>query len=215
MRIIKSAKRECGLRTKGGVYLATEGSPDGILPMWVSCHPPIPCEDRIHRGPVLVDADAVLAGLPENEWFVGSSEDHRDKLRADEWALQRFGMTTTMRLRAGVCRGMSGVDEAMEWLLKTVQWNGVHIQDAILNLTTAGIEELPRVAPHFASFIQHIQNFPKESLAEELVLAAAATWRMADCVPASKTDEYIPHLMRILTVLGLGRDALYMRKRYM
>ena len=102
MRIIVSSARECGERIPGGIYLTSEGSDFGSLPLWVSIDPPIPCEDRFHRGPVLVDAEAVLGRLPEEEWFVGSSEEHRQKLRADEWAFDRFGMTTTMRRKIGV-----------------------------------------------------------------------------------------------------------------
>jgi hypothetical protein len=162
-----------------------------------------------------VDADAVLARLPEEEWFVGSSADHREKLRADEWAIYRFGMTTTMRLRTGECKGMGGVDEAMAHLLTKVQWNTVHIRDAIRTLTNSQVVELPRVAEHFADFVEHIQNFQAENRAVELVLAAASIWRIAEHVPPRQRHSIIYALMRVLTVLGLTKDALAMRKRYM
>lgn len=214
MRTISSRERECGYRSEGGIYLVSEGSEFGSLPLWVSLHPPIPCEDRYHRGPVLVDASAVLAGQAEEDWFIGASADHRDKLRADEWAIDRFGMTTTMRLRTGVCKGLGGVDEAMEFLLTSVKWNQVHVADAIRGLTEAGVPEIPRVAPHFASFVEHIQSFSRENSAQELVLAVAAIWRMANTLPPKKYNGLIPYLMRVLTVLGLGKDAIAMRKRF-
>jgi len=214
MRTISSSERDCGYRSEGGVYLVSEGSEFGSLPLWVSLHPPIPCEDRYHRGPVLVDAAVVLERRPEEEWFVGSSADHRDKLRADEWAIEKFGMTTTMRLRIGVCKGLGGVDEAMELLLLSVKWNEVHVADAIRGLTEAGVPEIPRVAPHFASFVEHIQSFSHENSAQELVMAVAATWRMANQIPPKKYSTLIPYLMRVLTVLGLGKDAIAMRKRF-
>ena len=214
MRTIKSARRGCGLRTKGGAYLVSEPSPNGVLPLWISFNPPIPCEDRFHRGPVLVDGDAILAKLPEEEWFVGSSADHREKLRADEWAIERFGMTTTMRMRTGVCKGATSIDEAMEILLRTVRWNNQAVYDALRSLTVSKIFDITNALPHLNSIIQHIQNFPHESHAEELVLAAAAVWRTANALSPSKYDEYIPYLMRILTVIGLGKDAIAMRKRF-
>lgn len=214
MRTISSSERECGYRSEGGIYLVSEGSEFGSLPLWVSLHPPIPCEDRYHRGPVLVDASAVLGGRPEEEWFVGASADHRDKLKADEWAIDRFGMTTTMRLRTGVCKGLGGVDDAMNFLLLSVRWNELHVADAIRGLTEAGIAEIPRVAPHFAAFIRHIQLFPRDNSAQELVSAVAAIWRMAKYMPPKKYRVFIPYLMRVLTVLGLGKDAIAMRKRF-
>ena len=214
MRTLSSSERECGYRSEGGVYLVSEGSEFGSLPLWTSLHPPIPCEDRYHRGPVLVDALAVLGGRPEEEWFVGASADHREKLKADEWAMDRFGMTTTMRLRIGVCKGLKGVDEAMALLLNSVRWSEVHIADAIRSLTEAGVAEIPRVLPHFTTLINHIHNFSRENSAQELVSAVAATWRMASTLPPKKYHTLIPYLMRILTVLGLGDDAIAMRKRF-
>jgi hypothetical protein len=214
MRTISSSERECGYRSEGGVYLVSEGSEFGSLPLWVSINPPIPCEDRYHRGPVLVNASAVLERRPEEAWFVGTSADHRAKVKADEWAIDRFGMTTYMRLHYGVCKGLGGVDEAMELLLGSVRWNEVHVEDAIRGLTEAGVPEIPRVAPHFAAFIEHIHMFSRENSAQELVSAAAAIWRMARYMTPKKYRVLIPYLMRVLTVLGLGKDAIAMRKRY-
>jgi len=215
MRTISNTERGCGRKKQGGVYLVTEPSEGGILPLWISMHPPIPCEDNPHRGPVLVDADAVLQRLPENEWFVGSSAERLQKATADEWAINRFGMTATMRLRTGECVNVPDISEAMHCLLRQVMWNPVHIADAIRNLTDMEIHNMPKAAPHFASFIQHIQKFTNENMAEELVLAAGAVWRIADALPPKiMREDFLPHLMRILVVLNLKADALAMRKRY-
>jgi hypothetical protein len=56
--------------------------------------------------------------------------------------------------------------------------------------------------------------FSRENSAQELVSAAAAIWRMARYMPPKKYRVLIPYLMRVLTVLGLGKDAIAMRKRY-
>jgi len=215
MRTIRSSKRGCGYRSKGGTYLVSEGSPGGILPLWVSTTSPVPCEDRLHRGPVLVNGEAILARRTEEEWFVGSSADHREKLRADEWSLARFGMTTTMRLRIGECADLAGVDKAMEHLLSGVRWSPVHLRDAILNLTKTQVTELPRVAEDFATFVENIQCFEETTKAENLVYAAAAIWRIADKISPSQRTVVIPHLMRILVILGLNKDGLALRKRYL
>ena len=214
MRIIVSSARECGERIPGGIYLTSEGSDFGSLPLWVSIDPPIPCEDRFHRGPVLVDAEAVLGRLPEEEWFVGSSEEHRQKLRADEWAFDRFGMTTTMRRKIGVAAGTLGADEVMETLLGSVNWNQGGLTNVISVLTDLEVAEIPRVAEHFAALISHIQEFPEEQNAMCLVRAVAATWRIAENLPPRFRVSIIPNLMRVLVILGVHEDAWAMRKRY-
>ncbi|HEC65261.1 MAG TPA: hypothetical protein ENI23_08205 [bacterium] len=214
MRTIISSIRECGERIPGGVYLTSEGSTFGSLPLWVSLHNPISCEDRPHRGPVLVDAGAILARLPEEKWFVGSSEAHREKLRADEWAIERFGMTTTMRSKIGVAADTTGADEAMEILLGSVKWNGSQVEKYVAILTDLEVPEIPQVTEHFASLISHLQDFPVENRAIDLVLAIAAVWRIADNLPPRFRTTIIPNLMRFLVVLGVPEDAVALRKRY-
>lgn len=215
MRTILSGRRQCGYRKKGGVYLTSEdGRPNGILSLWTSIHPPIPCENKFHRGPVLVDARTVLERKPEALWYVGASADRREKLKADEWAMKRFGMTATMRLRTGNTEGLASVDVAWETLLDTVRFSPKHLEDSIRGLTESKISEIPQINPYFASFIRHTQNFYMHSYAEDLVYAAGATWRMAEATPPRKRSDVIPNLMRVLMVLGLNRDALAMRRRY-
>jgi len=215
MRRIVTQTRECGERVKGGVYLSSEGSKDGTIPLWESLRPPVPCEDRFHRGPVLVDGDRILAGEEEENWFIGASADHRFKLSADEWSIQKFGMTTTMRLRIGNCAGLGGVDEAMEYLIKTVAYSPVHYKDAFANLARSGIAELPTVLPYVTEFTDSMFEFHNENRAKDLVSASAALWRIDDHVPPRYGRNIIPHLMRMLVVFNLRQDALAMRERYL
>lgn len=215
MRTILSSARECGERVPGGIYLASEGSEFGSLPLWVSFEEPVPCEDRFHRGPVLVNGGALLAHLPEEKWFVGSSEAHREKLRADEWSIERFGMTTTMRTKIGIGAGLSGADEVMEKLLGSVKWNASQVEKYVAILTDLEIPEIPQVTEHFATLVKHLQDVPVENRAIDVVLAIAAVWRMADNLPPRFRITVIPNLMRFLVVLGVPEDATAMRERYL
>lgn len=102
IRVIKEGQRGCGKRKKGSIYLVGEGSPDGILPMFVAIDPPIPYEGDHFRGTVLIDLDAVLGGLPQGEWLVGASERRarRQSLKAEE--IDLFGMTMKEREALGI-----------------------------------------------------------------------------------------------------------------
>ena len=215
MRVITGAKRKCGYKKAGGVYLVSEPVEKGILPIWVSLHPPVPCADVIHRGPVLVDADIILARKPEEEWFVGSSKDHREKLRADQWSLEKFGMTTTLRLQLGECAKLSGVDEAMEHLIRAVRFNKHHVFAAIEGLTFAEVHEVPRVGLFYATLIEELTFYMEDRKAEHLVKMAAQVWRIAENAPPKLLPEIVPNLMRLLVTLGLTLDAMAMRERYL
>ena len=215
MRTIVSAKRKCGYKKKGGVYLVSEPVKKGILPIWVSLHPPVPCADRPHRGPGLVDADMILAREPEEEWFVGSSKDYREKLRADQWSLEKFGMTTTLRLQIGECAGLAGVDEAMEHLIRTVRFDKYHVFPAIEGLTFAEVHEVPRVALFYARLVEELTFYMEDRKAEHLVRMAAQVWRIAENAPPKLLPEIVPNLMRLLVTLGLTLDAMALRKRYL
>lgn len=215
MRILYTQERKCGWRKPGGFYLVSEPAIEGVVPLWTSIHPPVLCEDRFHRGPVLIDGDRLLHGEQEANWFVSTSADHREKMRADEWAIEKFGMTSTMRLRTGECAGLKGVDEAMDHLLHTVKYSPGHYKDAAAGLIISGLGDIPRALPHFRRFALEMERFRLESGAKELVSASAALWRMANSIPPSRRMEFIPHIMRMLVVFGLNKDALAMKERFL
>lgn len=212
-RTITTKTRGCGRREPRAVYLVSEGSPFGSLPLWTTLHPPVPIEDKFHRGPVLVDGDAILARLPEDKWLVGSSAERRRKQDAQEWALERFGMTTYTRLSTGECDGLEGADKAMEHLLRTVQWHP-RLVDYVRTLTVEEVHEIPRAQPHFNDLARSLQDFAKTQNARSLVYAAAAVWRIADSIPPSKLrGEIVATLVSILYVLGLKKDAVALRDK--
>ncbi len=215
MRTITGAKRKCGYKKAGGVYLVSEPVEKGILPIWISLHPPVPCVDVIHRGPVLVDANMILVGQPEEEWFVGSSKNYREKLRADQWSLEKFGMTTTLRLQLGECAGLAGVDEAMEHLLRAVRFDRNHVFPAIEGLTFAEVHEVSRIGLFYATLVEELVFYMEDRKAEHLVRMAAQVWRIAENAPPTLLPEIVPNLMRLLVTLGLTLDAMALRKRYL
>lgn len=213
-KVIVSEVRKCGKKQPGGIYIDSEdGSPDGVLPMWTRLDPPIPCADKFHRSAIIVDGAAILARKPEKDWLAGSSKDRTEKMKADEWALERFGMTINKRLRFGECLGLKGPDEAMEKLLGQVSFSKstvTYTKDLVL----MDVNNLPRTSEHYAAFIRCLQSFVNDRDPHSLVLAAAATWRIADGLPPKKRPEVLPTLVRIMVTLGLIKDAMALREVY-
>jgi hypothetical protein len=215
MRTIHSKRRGCGERKQGGVYIVTEPSDEGLLPLWISLDPPIPCNDRHHRGPVLVDGQKILAKENEEAWLAGSSADRLEKQKADEWAIERFGMSSWTRLHLGETKGLTGVDEAWEHLLNSVAWNPVHATDNLENLVNLGIYSIPQVLEDMELLVRYLRRANISPNAEDILGVVAASWRIADLLPPSKRMVYIPFLMRILVAVGLTKDALAMKRRYL
>ena len=214
VKVIVSEVRKCGKKQAGGIYIDSEdGSPDGTLPMWTRLDPPIPCADKFHRSAVIVDGAAILAHEPEENWLTGSSKDRSDKMRADEWGIERFGMTINKRLSVGECSGLKGPDEAMEKLLGRVSFS-VAVVEYAKDLVLMGVHELPRATEHYASFVRNMQTFAYSRNPRYLVAVAAATWQIADGLPPKKRSEVLPTLVRIMAALGLIKDAMALREVY-
>jgi hypothetical protein len=213
IRTVVTQVRKCGKKIAGGLYLVSEGSENGVLPMWVPMHPPIPCADKFHRGPVVVNGAAILERQPENNWLAGASAERVEKTKANEWAMQRFGMTTDMRLKTGDTEGLDGADRAMEHLLNTITYHG-NITPLLRQLAIDGVHEMPRVTEHYAATIRHFQEWLGSGEVAPLVSAVAAMWRMAGATAPKKRGIVIPTLMRILVLMNLRKDAMAMRERY-
>ena len=120
-----------------------------------------------------------------------------------------------MRSKIGIAAGTTGADEAMGVLLGSVKWNGEQLEKYVKILTELEIAEIPQVTEHFASLISHLQDFPVENRAIDLVLAIAAVWRIVENLPPRFRVTIIPNLMRFLVVLGVPEDAVAMRERYL
>lgn len=118
----------CGNVVDDGIYVrgiggggwggGEGGSAHLITPLW----PPRGDNSGIvtstpRTTPRVVVADAVLAGLPEEQWLAASSQQHYWKR---EWAAQTAywaGMTLRRRLNNGILLGVTDQDEALQRLL--------------------------------------------------------------------------------------------------
>lgn len=217
MRIVETKVRRCGKREEGGVYLVTgEGSPEGVLPPFVELNPPIPYDVPFHRSPRLVSSENVLAELPIAEWWTGSSADAEQKKRADEWAINIFGMTTAKRLDIGECAGMD-VENAIAHLTTTIEMRNLTSFTAIFkSLGLVEVNRFTKVSPHYETLHRSLVEFASTRKVDSLITMQAAIWRMAYGLPpqAEKRSEIISTLAGLLLVLGLKKDAVSLHKKF-
>lgn len=200
--------RRCGRRKPGGIYLVSaETGPGGILPQFFILNPPVPCADKSHRGPVVVDGFQILTRQPEETWLAGSSAERAATHRAHQYYLDTFGMSLKKRLTTGVCSGQPDADAAIQVLTRTLVYDP-RIKGAILNLTKAGLNEVPRSAEHFANLIRNVQDFETMGDVKYLVQSLASLWLIASLTPQRLRPIYTPHVVRAVAYLGVARDAI-------
>lgn len=201
--------RGCGLRKEYGVYLVggAGGSENGALARFVRINPPIPYQVKHHRGPKIVDANAVLQRQPISEWWTGSSKDSAQKQSADQWALEVFGMTEARRRSTGECKGAKSVDEALAILVSCLSYNPTAAK-FFARITRSKIQELPRLVADYSILHENMLAASNGGgTVDNLVNAQAAVWRMAYNLPPRKRELYVEDLARILYKLGLKKDA--------
>ena len=213
--VIQEKTRKCGRQKQGGIYLksGTDGSPEGCLPKFVLIQPPVPNPGKFYRGTTLVDGQAILARRPYEEWLAGTSKERLEKEKGDAWAIETFGMTSYERLHTGSCASLDSLDDAMQYLSNNVMWDD-RITKEIQTMTKMRVPDLPRAVEHFATLVRCCQDYIATRRWRNLIAMVAATWRLADTIPSKNRQEIIPLLMRILTLLGLRRDALAMQNKY-
>lgn len=207
VRVIHEKKRGCGYRLEGGLYVVGEGSPNGVLPPWVSIEPPIPYDGQHFRGFVYVDGDRLLGRETQDLWLIGASLD--GKLRQN-W-LTLLGMPPSIRQKIGDCKGAKSPDEVAKRLSKLGLYNRMRYK-----LATAGLLDE----------IKALGLFETESGAEAVDLAKrtefleltapqilAACWRIARRIlwngePTTHHIKIRKELARIMVLLGATKDAL-------
>jgi hypothetical protein len=210
IRIVETQVRKCGRRKEHGMYIiGGDGAPNGVLARFNRLNPPIPYQVKMHRGPRVVDGDAILMRLPMEKWWIGASKDTEEKKSADEWALDTFGMTLNHRLHVGECAGVSRADEAISILVSKVQWNK-RIISYFGELTSNKVQELPRVAPMYSRLHEHLLKYERGHAIGELMGVQATVWNIAYTIPPGKRSKYIPDLARILVLMNLYKDAAVM-----
>ncbi len=205
--------RGCGKRTENSFYLGSpEMSEDGVLPA-VSEIPPVPIHRKAHRGPLIVAGDRILAHLPEESWYAGSSADTQEKNRADQVAKQTFGMSLAQRLDTGDCKGSKAADEALAAILAKLQWSN-RVLDQIRTLTLNKVMEVQPCTLPFTNLIRFAQAYVSEPGLDHLVKLVATTWTLADECPPKKRELVVPTCARILALVGLLKDARDIAVRY-
>lgn len=218
-RIVSEVKRGCGYRKEGGVYMIGGGekSENGVLPMFTEINPPIPYSVQLHRSFRLVNAQAVLSRSPMDSWWIGASKDTEQKKNADAWAINTFGMTITKRLETGDCADAKDADEALAILVSKIKLdpNDNRLYSYFQQLSRSRIQELPRVAEHYASLHEHLVKYANTKNLGSLVGAQAALWRTAYTIQPSKRPTYVPYLVRFLMLMNLTKDALAMKRIFL
>lgn len=217
IKIIHTQERKCGRRKAGGVYLVSpETSPDGVLQQFTPIDPPIPYPVKAHRVPRIVDKVAVLARLPLEDWWYGSSKETEQEKSANQWALETFGMTLAQRLKTGECYGLTGPDDAIALLAsKITLTNRAKIVDLFRKLTHAKVQERPRTVQHYESLYENLAVFlGGEETIDRLMAAQAATWRIAYNTPPSEWVNVVTPLASILYLLNLKNDATALLEKF-
>jgi hypothetical protein len=207
IRVVEQPVRGCGKRKPGGTYLVSESSGDGQVPLITRLNPPVPVTTKFHRSTVLVNGNAILARQPEDEWLVGSSKKHAEKVRGDAWSFEVFGMTLTQRLTTGECKGEPDADVALAGLIGKVKIT-CHFLDLIKNLTETGAAEMPRASEHYARLVQTYQAYYLTHKVAHLIELQAAIWRLGVTTPPSKRQQVIPVLARMLANMTLPKDSM-------
>ena len=216
IRLIEQPIRGCGRRKAFGLYLVSnQHSGDGALPDYSVVESPIPVQRKPHRTPVRVDGDNILRRLPEDEWLIGTSARTSEKKRGIQWEVEMFGMPTAKRMRTGVCLGQSDAEACIRTLESHLVWDQ-RATDVIRSMSMAGVAEIGEVSSDFAELIRAAQMFMLEGRqVSHLLTVAARAWSMAAKVKSRNTGIVIPLVADLLTLIGLGLDAVAVRVEHM
>jgi hypothetical protein len=215
IRTVHSPVRKCGTRKEYGVYATggEDGDPEGTMLRFNRINPPVPYQVKLHRGPRIVDATALLDRQPMDSWWAGSSANTELKKSGDAWAQEIFGMTLARRLSIGECAGCQTPDDALAQLLSKLAWDN-RITDSFRALSLNKVQELPRTAAPYNNLHESLLTYCRTGKIGNLVDAQAAIWRLAYSIPPSRRVDYVPSLVRMLALMGLVKDGLTMSRMF-
>lgn len=201
---ITIGRRRCGKRRQG-LYLegGMDGSPEGTLNHFVLLDPPIyyPFKSRVPR---LVNGDAVLNNLPTEKFWVGSSAEHEVKKNSNAWWADLFGMPATLRLKIGMCAGMTDEDRALETIASKIKNSG-YLVDAFRKMALTGLDsDLPGLYSELHSTLISLLS---ENTVANLVKVQSIIWKMAHRTRPAKLETYLPIYREFLVCMGLYEDA--------
>lgn len=123
-------RSRCGYVKEGGVYVRGTGGGgwgggDGTAYLFTAVYPAPGDASGVVTSTRqttvrVVDAEAVLANMPEADWLCGSSEKHYVKRLWAQRAEHVYGMPLTRRLNHGILEGVTTAEEAQEILIAMV-----------------------------------------------------------------------------------------------
>ena len=219
---ILQPERMCGFRKEenpmdiGAAYLVPDkSSPDGSIPLVTVLDSPIPVSAiKPHRGPLQVNGNNILDCKPEEDWFVGSSAETRQKNSAEAREKDLFGMATARRLRTGDLKGVKTAEEALQTLESRVTWDD-RIGVSLRQLTLNRANEFPGASGPFAKLCNHVLAYQKQDAGPlALIQAVGDIWAMAEHCHIRNRPFVIPHLASMLVLLGLTKDAIALKGAY-
>lgn len=209
--IVHTKVRKCGRKKEGGVYLiGAGGSQEGCSAVFTQCNPPIPYPVKLHRGPRVVTAQAVLARKPMDEWWYGTSAETEIAKRGVWWEVKTFGMPANTRCSVGECAGMEQED-AITHLATNLTWDEKRMLAQYRDLTILEVQNMPRAAVLYDELRTAMATCSLSGKVDDLLSVHAAVWRLALSIPPRKRDKVIPVLMRMMVLLNMPKDAIYMR----
>mgnify|MGYP001816278305 CR=1 FL=1 len=208
-------KRKCGKKSPGGVYMVAgePSSEDGSSPVFTLIVPPVPYQVPVHRGSRLVDDQAILQRMPLEEWWVGTSGRTEEKKRGDAFWVDLFGLPVEKRLNEGVCIGVSDAEEVLATIAGKIKWNG-NLVSLFRELTIAHAQNMPNAARYFDGIRTSLVEYTERQTVDALVKAQSQVWGLAGITPKKHKDVVLPVLERMLILMNLPEDALYMDYLY-
>jgi len=215
MLLQKTTKvRKCGRKKEGGVYfVGGEPSKEGSSPVFTLINPPVPYPVPVHRSWRLVDDQAILNRMPLEEWWVGVSESTEVKKRGDAFWVDLFGLPLEKRLGKGVCSEVDHPDEVLATIAGRVAWNSGLVA-LFRNLTINEAQNMPNAAVHFDGIRTSMVEFTQTEKVDALVTLQSRIWQLAGVTKGKDRSNILPTLERMLILMGLTEDAIYMDNLY-
>lgn len=212
---LTTKNRKCGRKSQGGVYVVA-GEPsneEGSSPVFTLIVPPVPYQVPVHRGARLVDDQAILERLPLEEWWVGASGRTEEKKRGNAFWVDLFGLTVDKRVGEGVCSAVESPEEVLATIAGRIKWN-TNLVALFRELTKAHAQDMPNAAIHFDAIRTHLVEYTENEKVDSLVKVQAKVWGLASKTPKKYRDVVLPVLERMLILMDLSEDALYMDYLY-
>ncbi len=207
--------RKCGRKSQGGVYLVA-GEPvaqEGSSPVFTLIVPPVPYQVPVHRGARLVDDQAILLRMPLEEWWVGSSGKAEEKKRGDAFWISLFGLPVEKRLGEGVCMTVDNPEEVLATIAGKIKYNR-DLVSLFRELTIAQAQNMPNAAVYFDAIRTSLVDYTESQQVDSLVKVQASVWGLAGKTIKKHRDVVLPVLERMLILMNLPEDALYMDYLY-